>query len=281
VQPLQELYGAQGDARDPVAATVLMALIAGMSMNDGFQGLPAYHVSISQRDLAQRTGLSHKTVRNALQRLQTRAHITPEKAPSDGIRRGTNARIIYRIDLLMDEATAFHAKGTSAGASAGTREPEKGTSYIQTEISDRGQTTTPRSTSVPDEATAGQPESPTRKRDSTTSSGEPSRSGNGAGDGKGKRRQTWISPFWDPWKAKIGEPPGTLLRAVGDVKDANADDWKSGLVLESFLNFLEETDPKFLTDRAPLTWKAKWRAYTNNGEFYQRQVGDEARGLFG
>ncbi len=65
------------------------------------------------------------------------------------------------------------------------------------------------------------------------------------------------------------------------MKDANADDWKSGLVLESFLNFLEETDPKFLTDRAPLTWKAKWRAYTNNGEFYQRQVGDEARGLFG
>jgi DNA-binding Lrp family transcriptional regulator len=151
-QPLQELYGAQGDARDPVAATVLMALIAGMSMNDGFQGLPAYHVSISQREIAQRTGLGHKAVRNALRRLEKRAHIIPEKAPSDGIRRGTNSRIMYRIDLLADEATAFHDRGTSAGTSAGTRGLEKGTSYIQTESSDREQT--PAATAVEEIAEA-------------------------------------------------------------------------------------------------------------------------------
>jgi hypothetical protein len=40
----------------------------------------------------------------------------------------------------MDEATAFHAKGTSPGTSMGTRGPEKGTSYIQTEFSNREQT---------------------------------------------------------------------------------------------------------------------------------------------
>jgi hypothetical protein len=286
-QPVQQLYGAQGNDPDPVAATVLMALIAGMAMNDGFGGVPTYHISISQRELAERTGLSRKAVCNALGRLEKRGHLTPIKGPSDGTRRGPNARVTYRIDLLLDEATAFHRREPSGEPSPEPKAEQKEPSYIQTEFPERVQTTTPRSRA----------EQSTLPLDAEPASREGQRNGRRAKPAKAKRstrgtrpsddqqgeqtRQTWISPFWDPWEAKIGEPPGTLLRAVADVKKANPAEWGSGLVLQSFLNFLEETDPKYLNDRAPLTWKAKWRAYTNDGEFYQRRVRDEAREVFG
>lgn len=135
-QPMQVMYGAQGENPDPVAGQVLIALIAGMSMNDGFAGLPAFHVSISQREIAKRTGLSRKVVCNALERLEGRGHLTPIKVPSDGTRRGPNSRMVYLIDVLADKATAFHERGTSAGTSAGTEGSRKGTSNIQTEVSD-------------------------------------------------------------------------------------------------------------------------------------------------
>lgn len=141
-QPLQELYGAQGNGRsaDPEAAQVLMTLVAHMAVNDGYQGLPAFHASISQRDLAERSGLSHKVVRRALERLEKRAHCTLIRGASDGTRKGTNARTIYRIDLLIDAALPGNRLGTAKDTLEGTRAPKKGTSDIHTVLPDHEQT---------------------------------------------------------------------------------------------------------------------------------------------
>lgn len=193
-QPVQELYGAQGDAPDPIAGSVLMALISAMAMNHGFGGLPAYHVSISQRELATRTGRSRKVVREALERLEKRAHCTAIKVPSDGQRRGPNARIVYRIDLLMDRTTAFHGRGPSASPSKGPGSEKKGPFCIQKEISDREQTTTPRSR-------AARPTSPPgdESESLTTNGTHPARE--------------WARPYYEAWTSRFGGRPNVgLLR---------------------------------------------------------------------
>ncbi len=229
-QPVQQLFGAQGNDRDPAAGTVLMALISGMAMNDGFGGVPAFHISISQRELADRTNLSHKAVRNALQRLEKRAHITPEKASSDGVRRGTNARRTYRIDLLADEKTAFHQKGTSLGTSAGTRVPERGTSYIQTEPSDGGQTTTSRSQAR------------------TISEGN-------------HVRPTWLTPYWDAWVAAYGGTPnaGILAKTLKPLHDRRGE----AETLARWKAYLDQTPAEYVN---PHRFAATWGRWTPGQE---------------
>ena len=99
-------------------------------------------------------------------------------------------------------------------------------------------------------------------------------SANGAGN--------WIAPFWDLWAKEIGEPPKSLLKVCSELRKSHPDEWDGGLILESFTNYLEETSPKFLGGAgAPVTWKAKWRAFTNNGAHYQREARDSdlMRGL--
>ena len=149
-QPIQELY-----RKDPTAGNVLMKLIAEMSMNDGYNGLPAYHVSASQRQLAQSLGLTRKEVRGALARLEKSGPISPQNGRTLGTSGGPTGSTVYRIALLADESTAYQAKGPSEGPPKGPETRKKGPPNIQTEISDREQTNTSRrkKTATPDELT--------------------------------------------------------------------------------------------------------------------------------
>ncbi len=204
-QPVQQLFGAQGSDRDPEAGTVLMALISAMAMNDGFNGVPAFHVSISQRELAKRTApLSRKAVCNALTRLEKRGHLTPIRGPSDGTRRGPNARITYRIDLLADKATAFHIRGPSTGPSTGPDGGKKGPLYIQTEFPD-GEQIPPM---PPTPAVGG------RSNGNRTQGGLP------GGDGG----EFQLAPYLDIWREAFDAYPthpgllGKLLKPVEPLK---------------------------------------------------------------